>query len=87
MLICLTNIPEIVLKTPFKNCREGVFVVSGLMANQRDGRGNRTSISSQVTNINDDEFYSIDRSDFPRNSGRSATAPPPSYESIYGQNS
>ena len=86
MLIWLTNIPEIVL-TPFKNSREGVFVVSGLMANQRDGRGNRTSISSQVTNIYDDEFYSIDRSDFPRNSGRSATAPPPSYESIYGQNS
>ena len=61
--------------------------MSGLMANQTDGRGNRTSISSQVTNIYDDEFYSIDRSDFPRNSGRSATAPPPSYESIYGQNS
>ena len=86
MLIWLTNIPEIVL-TPFKNCREGVFVVSGLMANQRDGQGNRTSIPSQVTNIYDEEFYSIDRSDFPRNSGRSAIAPPPSYESIYGQNS
>ena len=61
--------------------------MSGVMSDQRDGRRNRTSISNHVTNIYDEEFFSIDQRDFPRNLARSATPPPPSYESIYGQNS
>ena len=80
----MTNIPEI---ANYWNCREGVFVVSGVMSDQRDGRRNRTSISNPVTNMYDEEFFSIDQRDFPRNLARSATPPPPSYESIYGQNS
>ena len=61
--------------------------MSGVMSDQRDGRRNRTSISNPVTNMYDEEFFSIDQRDFPRNLARSATPPPPSYESIYGQNS
>ena len=62
--------------------------MSGEMPNQRNGIGNRTSsISNPVTNIYDEEFFSVDQRDFPRNLARSATPPPPSYESIYGQNS